>query len=236
MWEFDGEKDLIGQNGFDFWPDKKEAEKARRLINDRGFWLGELEATKRGGGSLHVLVSASGIYDDEYGQIGYMASFVDISAQKKAERSVCANNKKLEEYNTALKVLIEQRDLEKERLKENVLTGINTLVRPFLERIREDELSIRQMALLESLDLHLNELVSPMVMRLSSRHSGITPRENEIALMIKNGKTSDEIAEILNVSRNTVIFHRQNLRRKLGLQGTKKSLVAHLQEIMESGK
>lgn len=234
MWGFDGQNDLIGKNGFDFWPDKKEAERAKRLINDRGFWLGELETQKRGGGPLYVLVSASGIYDDAQGQIGYMASFVDISAQKKAEKTVYANNKQLEEYNTALKVLIEQRDMEKKRLKENVLTGINTLIRPFLERIREDELSFRQMALLESLDLNLNELAAPMVMRLSSRYSGITPRENEIALMIKNGKTSDEIAEILNVSRNTVIFHRQNLRRKLGLQGKKKSLAVHLQEIMAS--
>ena len=235
MWEFSHKKDLVGRNGFDLWPDKKEADNARRLINDQGFWFGELEAKKRCGEPIHVLVSASGIYDDEHSQIGFMASFVDISAQKKAERKIYKNNKQLEEYNTALKVLIEQRDLEKERLKENILAGINTLIRPFLARIREDELSIRQEALMELLDGNLNELAAPMAMRLSSRYFGITPRENEIALMIRNGKTSDEIAEILNVSRNTVIFHRQNLRRKLGLQGKKKSLVVHLQEIMESG-
>ena len=37
--------------------------------------------------------------------------------------------------------------------------------------------------------------------------------------MIANGKTSKEIAEKLNIGKNTVDTHRKNMVKKLGLEG-----------------
>ncbi|MFJ3314869.1 helix-turn-helix domain-containing protein [Herbaspirillum huttiense] len=44
----------------------------------------------------------------------------------------------------------------------------------------------------------------------------LSPRERECLLWASKGKTAWEIAEILNVSEHTSIFHLKNARRKLG--------------------
>lgn len=47
----------------------------------------------------------------------------------------------------------------------------------------------------------------------------ISPREKEILQLIAQGRSSQEIAEILFVSKSTIDTHRKNMVRKLGLQG-----------------
>lgn len=47
----------------------------------------------------------------------------------------------------------------------------------------------------------------------------ISPREKEILQLIAQGKSSQEIADILFVSKSTIDTHRKNMVRKLGLQG-----------------
>ena len=47
--------------------------------------------------------------------------------------------------------------------------------------------------------------------------SGLTPREQEVLSMLAEGKTNDEIAEMLTISTHTVARHRENLMGKLGL-------------------
>jgi DNA-binding CsgD family transcriptional regulator len=46
----------------------------------------------------------------------------------------------------------------------------------------------------------------------------ITPRELQVANLVKEGKTSKEIAEFLHTTERTVVAHRANLRKKLGLK------------------
>jgi DNA-binding NarL/FixJ family response regulator len=44
------------------------------------------------------------------------------------------------------------------------------------------------------------------------------PREREILQLIAEGRSSKEIAGILNISVKTVSFHRENIKRKLGVR------------------
>jgi len=66
---------------------------------------------------------------------------------------------------------------------------------------------------------------------LSSKYSSLTPKEIQIAKLIKEGKTSKEIAELIASNKNAIEFHRKNLRRKLGLRNTKINLRTHLQSL-----
>ena len=47
--------------------------------------------------------------------------------------------------------------------------------------------------------------------------NGLTPREQEVLSMLAEGKTNEEIAAALTISRHTVARHRENLMGKLGL-------------------
>lgn len=47
----------------------------------------------------------------------------------------------------------------------------------------------------------------------------LSKRETEILKLIGEGKTSNEIADLLFISKNTVDTHRKNIMHKLGIQG-----------------
>jgi DNA-binding CsgD family transcriptional regulator len=49
-----------------------------------------------------------------------------------------------------------------------------------------------------------------------------------VANLVREGKTNKEIAELLLLSKNTILFHRHNIRTKLGLRNNKKNLRSHL--------
>lgn len=48
----------------------------------------------------------------------------------------------------------------------------------------------------------------------------LTMRERETLQLIAEGKVAKEIAHLLNVTEKTVAFHRDNIKRKLGLRST----------------
>jgi DNA-binding CsgD family transcriptional regulator len=50
-----------------------------------------------------------------------------------------------------------------------------------------------------------------------------------VADLLRSGKTTKEIADNLCLSESTVLFHRNNLRAKLGLKGKKANLRTYLQ-------
>jgi DNA-binding CsgD family transcriptional regulator len=50
----------------------------------------------------------------------------------------------------------------------------------------------------------------------------------EIGNLVKHGKTPKEIAELLNLSRRAIDFHRKNSRRKMGARDRKANLNRHL--------
>jgi DNA-binding CsgD family transcriptional regulator len=56
----------------------------------------------------------------------------------------------------------------------------------------------------------------------------LTPAEIEVANLVKHGKTTNEIAELLNLSGRTIENHRVSIRRRLGVQNKKADLKGHL--------
>lgn len=134
----------------------------------------------------------------------------------------------LEEVNTALKILLKQREADKEELEEAVLSNVKNLIFPYVEKLRATRLNKDQLTYVEILESHLNEITSPFVKRLSQEFLGLTPMEVRIADLIREGKTTKEIAELLHRSDSTILFHRDNIRDKLGLKVKKINLRSYL--------
>lgn len=136
--------------------------------------------------------------------------------------------KNLEEVNTALKVLLKRLDEDKQALEEKVLFNMRQLIEPALEKLKKSRLGDRQITLLGILESNLNEIVSPFARSLSSSLIKLTPTEIQVANLIRQGKTTKEIADLLNLSPKTIEFHRQNIRAKIGIKNKKINLRTYL--------
>lgn len=61
--------------------------------------------------------------------------------------------------------------------------------------------------------------------------SGLSLREAQVALLVKEGKSSEEISKVLGLSKSAVDFYRKRLRKKFGLKGKKERLSEYLKKI-----
>ncbi len=84
---------------------------------------------------------------------------------------------------------------------------------------------------LDILEKELHDVASPFLISLSSANGDLTARETEICGLIKQGLTSKEIAEHLNLAPATIRKHRESIRRKLGLAHKNLTLHKYLSEI-----
>jgi len=128
-------------------------------------------------------------------------------------------------------VLLKHRDVEKERIEENVLVSVKQLVKPYLKRLGLTGLNAEQTNLIKIIVSNLDEITSPFMPKISSNAIGLTPRELEVANLVKNGLTNQGIGDALCLSANAVAFHRRNIRTKLGLTGKKVNLRSYIQNL-----
>ncbi|MBU0573571.1 MAG: helix-turn-helix transcriptional regulator, partial [Candidatus Margulisbacteria bacterium] len=124
-----------------------------------------------------------------------------------------------EERVRALEGMLEQARAEIRQAKSQLASNVTSWVIPILERLRSSDLSEEQRLMLITAMNTLRDIVQPFQQSLSTRFSGLTPREVEVANLVKMGLTSRDIAKQLGLTKRAVEFHRDSLRRKLGLKG-----------------
>lgn len=148
--------------------------------------------------------------------------------RKKAENELRRKSQSLEEANTALKVLLEHRDEDRRTLEEKVLTNVKKLALPYIDKLKTLKLDESQMTCVRIIENHLKDIISPFLRNLTLDHMDFTPREIEITALVKEGKTTKDITELLNISATAVDFHRKNIRMKLGIKNQKTNLRSYL--------
>lgn len=158
-------------------------------------------------------------------------SAMDITERKQIEEELRAKSLSLEETSAALRVFLHQGRKDIEELQEKFLSNVNHLVLPYLEQLDKTRLDHNQKVLLDVIDANLRSITSPLLRNLCSIHTGFTPTEIKIAVLIREGKTAKEIAAFLGICLSSVNLHRQNIRDKLGLNGKKVNLRTYLQSL-----
>lgn len=146
----------------------------------------------------------------------------------KANEELQAKSHRLEELNTALRVLLESKEVIGGEIEHKVQRNVNKLVLPFLERLKKQGLDEKQRACVNILESNLRDIISRFSSTLSSRYLTLTPAEMEIANLIKEGKSTKAIAGLLGVSTRTVETHRKNIRKKMDLTGKTINLRTYL--------
>lgn len=148
------------------------------------------------------------------------------------EKAIKERTQDLEEANTALRVLLKSIETSKNEIEDRIAHQIRGLVLPQVSKLRhlyaQDEGTVARLHLIES---SLKEITSAQSTMMSQILETLTPTEAEIAQMILQGRSSKEIAHILSRGTSTVDFHRNNIRRKLGLTKVSKNLRQYLNSL-----
>ena len=162
-------------------------------------------------------------------QLGKVIERKNMETALKESKSQLERQKlSLEQKNIALREIIEQIEVEKNSIKENITTNLEETVYPLLEKLRVKKDLQKYVVLLKC---HLETLASSFGVRIKKRNLKMTPREIEICNMIKANLISKEISRFLNISLETVETHRRNIRKKLKLSNKKSNLVSYLQQL-----
>lgn len=168
----------------------------------------------------------------------YLMTLEDITEQKKAEEELYKRKAELdiksthlEEINAALKVLLRERENDKIELEEKFLSNIKELVIPYIEKLKRCRLDPNHMTYVDIIETNLNDIISPFLQKMRLKYAHLTPTEIEVANLIKLGKRTKEISEILHISIGAINFHRNNIRKKLSLNKEKVNLRSYLLSI-----
>jgi len=138
----------------------------------------------------------------------------------------------LEEANAALRVLLDNVETARRDYDERVLRQIKGLVMPNLAKLRT-RLADNPATLtyLDMIDDSLRSVAASMSGGLTTVFESLTPTEQEVAQMIMRGLSTKDIARTLAREPSTVEFHRNNIRRKLGLRRSGRNLRSMLLSI-----
>jgi hypothetical protein len=126
---------------------------------------------------------------------------------RKSQKDLEKKTKNLEEVNTALNVLLEKRDKDKSKIQDDIMLNLKNLAFPYLEKLKCSDLSVMQKSYVNILESNLKDVISPFYKKLVSKYSDLTPKEIQIADLIRQGNTTKEIAQLLRTSQRAVEFH-----------------------------
>jgi len=246
-------EEVLGSNWFDLFIPPEQDEGLRRafaeLLNDAlpAAWHRENEILTRSGERRFIRWNNTVLHSISGDAIGTASIGEDITDRKKVEEELTTHREHLEELvkertrelenktqileelNAATRALLRQREEDRKELEERFVANMKNLILPYAEKMKRTHLDERQLSYLGIMETHFNEIMSPLMKTM--QQSNFTPTESQVASLIKDGKTTKEIAAIMGVATSSIDTHRKSIRRKLGLNNMKANLQSHLQSI-----
>ena len=231
-------KQMISKNFFDHFVHEDDREKSRdifhRMMAGKENTTASFECrvlTKTCDVRL-IALQYMPIRDVKGNIIRTIAFGEDFSQYRQVEMELKEKTRFLEESNQALKLMVDHRDIEKRAIEEAMIRYLKTTISPYLDEMAKCKLDERGKTCLEIIRAGFDEVASRMSKSLSSKYMNLTPSEVQVAELIRQGKTSKEIAEFMYVSPSTISFHRNNLRKKFGILQKKTNLRSYLDSFL----
>ena len=179
------------------------------------------------GESSYFAATVFAIRDQQGRKNGFGLIAQNITGQRKALLALEQKKKEAEEANIALQVMLDTHTRAKESIEEGIAAKLQDLVTPYLDLLRQSA-NEKQMETVSIITAHIDSITRQFSPRARKVMLKLSPRETMIADLVRQGKTSQEIADLLHLSLRTVETYRNNLRKKLGINKKKISLRTYL--------
>jgi PAS domain S-box-containing protein len=160
--------------------------------------------------------------------------YEDVSTLKKAGASlreslgILAKQKTImEKNNVVLGEVIAHIEVEKDKIKEDIMANIELLM-PLFGKIK---IKGDSQHFLDLIKKGLENVVSSFGRSITEGSLKLTSREVEICNMIKGGIVTKDIARALYITSQTIEKHRKNIRKKMGISNTSVNLTTFLRSI-----
>lgn len=236
--------DIIGQSIFNFFPERQlDGRSSNEMLTDiissltrRQSKRFEFVCCRLDGQIFDAEVSLTNI--DIQGGRFHLAIVRDVTHRKRMQTNLLNQKNELgdktrhlEEANRALKIMLDHRDVEKKAIEESMLFNLKKFIFPYLADLEGCKLPRTAESYINIIRLNLENLVSPISGTLLSKYQDLTPREIQIADMVRLGRPTKEIADIMAITAGSVSFHRNNIRKKLGLNNKRTNLRSYLSSL-----
>lgn len=158
----------------------------------------------------------------------------NITTRKRADEELRTAHDKLRseqqelhEKNVALKQVLNFMEKEKTDYKSEISLSIEQALIPFVEKLHKNDGKLSSKDI-ESLEDAIKTIVGHEIDDFNTNFAKLTSREMDICALIKEGKSSQEIADFLHLSVQTIQKHRNSIRDKLQLKNKEINLPAYL--------
>jgi PAS domain S-box-containing protein len=114
MWGFDSEQEVIGRSSLEFWEEAGQAKKVINALEKQQAWRGELKAKRKDQSLFDTQLTTSMVKNQQGDPICFVASFQDISEQKKYQIALKKANRALKtisEFNQHMVRITDEQEL-----------------------------------------------------------------------------------------------------------------------------
>ena len=199
-----------------------------KAINTKSLQTGIVTVTDKKGKKYWRELFVVPLRNDEDNVIGVVEYVRDITKQKESEDAIRQQKEITEQKNVALNEMLKQLEIEKKKLRDNVIINAEAFLLPVIDKLKLSGESRKYVKLLKK---NVNELMSSFGVNLLTMNAKLTSRETEICDMIRNGLSSKEIARLLHIGLRTIDTHRNNIRRKLNVDKRNVNLESFLKTL-----
>ncbi|WP_394754393.1 PAS domain S-box protein [Crenothrix sp.] len=219
-----------------------------QAINHDGYWQGEILNRHKKGGILSQWLTICAITDNSGEVIYYVGSLRDVNSAPQTDKNALGAylllehqiqqknaelqhiKEELSDINITLRVLLESKKVDNSDVKKQLEQEIKQEIVPFLQQLKKANPNTKQLSLLQILEANLQNVLSSYGRNdvIATGFKELTPKEIQVASMIRQGLSTKNIAATLSISAATVNVHRKNIRKKLGLDNKAVNLRSHL--------
>jgi len=152
----------------------------------------------------------------------------EIQLRKKAEEGLQLQTEFLQKANKALMAALEHREAEKRAIEQEFHLKIEKHVLSYMDFIRLQHPGPETATAIEDIKNKIHEVLQPSFEKQFVRYQHLSPQEIKIADLIRHGKSSKEIAELMNIAPSSVSTYRNHIRKKMGLLNANTNLEVFL--------